>query len=246
MTAPPVSLDPLQQFTIKPLIPLSVGGVDLSFTNSSLFMVAAAVLSVSLLLFTVRQRQMVPGRWQAVAEIYYNFVAGLVKDAASPEARAYFPFVFTLFSFVLFGNLLGMLPFSFTFTSHIIVTFGLAAMIFVLVTIVGFVRHGLHFLSYFKPEGLPVFVVPLVVALELFSYLIRPITLSVRLFANMLAGHVLLKVIVSFAAMLGLAGVVPVLFAIPLIAFEVFVACIQAYIFTLLTCVYLKDAIHLH
>jgi F-type H+-transporting ATPase subunit a len=238
---------PLQQFEVHPIIHLpKIGGYDLSFTNSSLFMVAAALVSVALVTLTIRQRALVPGRWQAVAEMYYNFIASLVKDSASPEAKAYFPFVFTLFSFVFFGNFLGMLPFAFTFTSQIIITFALAAIVFVLVTVVGFVRHGLHFFAYFIPEGTPGFMMPLIFILEVIAYLVRPITLSVRLFANMLAGHVLVKVIVGFVAALGVFGVVPLLATSMLIGFEFFIAGLQAYIFALLTCVYLKDAIHLH
>lgn len=238
---------PLHQFEIKPLIPLpEIGGVDVSFTNASLFMALAAVVSVALVTLTLRQRALVPGRWQALAEIYYGFIAGLVKESASPEAKRFFPFIFALFSFILFGNLLGMLPFSFTFTSQLILTFGLAACVFLLVTIVGFARHGLHFFSYFVPQGTPPFMVPVIFILEMIAYLVRPITLSVRLFANMLAGHVLVKVIVGFVATLGVFGVVPLLATSMLIGFEIFVAGLQAYIFTLLTCVYLKDAIHLH
>jgi F-type H+-transporting ATPase subunit a len=238
---------PLQQFEIHSIVTLPpLAGLDVSFTNSSLFMVLAAVFSLALVTLTMRQRALIPGRWQALAEMYYGFIAGLVKETATPEAKRFFPFIFTLFSFILFGNLLGMLPFSFTFTSHIIVTFAMAAFIFVLVTIVGFVRHGTHFFSYFLPEGTPLLIAPLLFVLEVFAYLTRPFTLSVRLFANMLAGHVLLKVIISFVAMMGVAGVVPLLATVAFIGFEVFVACLQAYIFSLLTCVYLKDAIHLH
>lgn len=242
---------PLQQFEIKPLIRLpEIGGFDLSFTNASLFMALAAAVTIALVTLTLRQQALVPGRWQALAEMYYTFLAGLVKDAASPEAKRFFPFLFALFSFILFGNLLGMLPFSFTFTSQIIVTFALAAIVFVLVTVVGFARHGLHFFAYFVPEGTPKAMIPVIFLLEMIAYLVRPVTLSVRLFANMLAGHILVKVIVGFVAPLWAFGVVPsflpLLGTTVLIGFEIFIAGLQAYIFTLLTCVYLKDAIHLH
>ena len=244
---------PLQQFEIHPVVSLPlVGGYDLSFTNASLFMMLAVLVTVLFMMLPFRHRHEVPTRFQALAELYYRFVADLARDTAGSDARPFFPFIFSLFSFVLLGNMLGMLPFSFTFTSHIIVTFALDIFIFVMVTVVGFVRHGTHFFALFVPEGLPdhplskILLVPLIFIIELFSYLIRPITLSVRLGANMMAGHIMLKLVVSFVAVAGLWGVLPFLLSFAIIGFEFFVAALQAYIFTLMTCVYLKDALHLH
>ena len=238
---------PLEQFEIKPLLSMpTIGGVDLSFTNSSLFMVAAVVLTSMLLILPVKQRALIPGRWQSVVELYYSFLVNLVKDTASPEARKLFPFIFTLFSFILFGNLLGMLPYAFTFTSHIAVTFSLAALVMIIVITTGFMRHGMHFLSYFVPPGAPWYILLILVPIEVFSFFVRPVTLSVRLFANMLAGHVLLKVMLGLALSAGLFGVVPFAGSMIFIGFEFFVAGLQAYIFTLLTCVYIRDALHMH
>ncbi len=238
--------DPLEQFEIKTLIPITFGDVDISFTNSSLYMALAALVTVILVMFPTRGKHLVPDRLQCVSEIYYEFLVNLVRDIASPEARRYFPFVFTIFSFVLFGNILGLTPYGFTFTSHIIVTFSLAMIVFLTIVGIGFARHGVHFLHIFMPAGAPLYCAPLLIPIEMFSFCVRPITLSVRLFANMLAGHILLKVIISFVAMMGVFGIVPFVFTTMLIGFELFVACLQAYIFALLTCVYLKDAIHLH
>ena len=190
---------------------------------------------------------MVPGRWQSVAELIYEFVADMLKSNAGKDAMPYFPFVFTLFLFILFGNFLGLLPYGFTFTSHIIVTAALAVFIFVAVTVLGFVKHGLHFFKLFVPPGTPVAMAVFLVPLEMFSYLIRPVTLSLRLFANMLAGHVLLKVLAGFVVVLGIFfGWVPVLAVFGITLLELLVAALQAYVFALLTCIYLNDAIHLH
>ena len=240
---------PLKQFEILPLEGLpafSIGGYNLSYTNSALFMTLAVASSVLLLLLATRKKALVPGTLQTLGEGVFRFVDNMMTDIIGKEARPFLPLIFSVFLFVLMGNMLGMLPYAFTFTSHIIVTFGLAAFLFVLITITGFVRHGLHFFSLFLPHGTPWFVAPILVPIEVFSYFIRPITLSVRLFANMMAGHVLLKVVVGFVAMMGLGGVFPLLMTVAFIGFEFFVAFLQAFIFTLLTCVYLKDAIHLH
>jgi len=245
--------NPLHQFEIHPLVSLPlVGGYDLSFTNASLFMMGAVLVTFLFMMLPFRHRHEVPTRFQALAELYYRFVADLTRDTAGSDARPFFPFIFSLFSFVLLGNILGMLPFSFTFTSHIIVTFALAIFIFVMVTVVGFVRHGTHFFTLFVPEGLPdhplskILLVPLIFVIEFFSYLIRPITLSVRLGANMMAGHLMLKLVVGFVGVAGLWGIAPFLLSFGIFGFEFFVAVLQAYIFTLMTCVYLKDALHLH
>ena len=181
-----------------------------------------------------------------MAELSYEFIVGLLRDTVGPDGRRYFPFVFTLFMFVLFGNMLGMIPYSFTFTSHIIVTFALAALVFVGVTILGFVKHGFHFFSFFVPPGISVALWPLMIPIEIISYLSRPISLSVRLFANMLAGHTLLKVFAGFVPVLGVAGVVPLAFVAALSGLELLIAFLQAYVFAILTCLYINDALHMH
>ncbi|MBL0319836.1 MAG: F0F1 ATP synthase subunit A [Alphaproteobacteria bacterium] len=242
---------PLAQFVVEPLVSIpvnGVGGLGLSFTNASLFMVLAISCVIALLFLTTTKKAIVPGRWQSVSEMMYQFVAGVVKDNVGDQGKKYFPFVFTLFTFVLFCNLLGLMPYySFTVTSHIIVTFALAMLVFLAVTIIGFARHGLHFFSLFLPAGTPWWMAPLMFFIELFAYLARPVSLSVRLAANMLAGHTMLKVIAGFVLSLGLiGGWLPFAFLMVLSGFEIFVAVLQAYIFTVLTCVYLNDAIHLH
>ena len=237
---------PLQQFEIKPIIPIELGGADVSFTNSSLFMVISLVAISAFMILGMRRGAIVPGRWQCATEMAYEFIANMLRDTVGQEGRKYFPFVFTVFMFVLFGNLLGMVPYSFTFTSHIVVTFALAFIIFVGVTILGFVKHGLHFFSFFVPPGTPLPMYPLLIPIEVISYLSRPISLSVRLFANMLAGHTLLKVIAGFVWALGLLGVLPLAFVVALTGLEILIACLQAYVFTILTCLYINDALHLH
>ncbi len=237
---------PLHQFEISPIIPLRVGGTDLSFTNSSLVM-ALAVAAISVFfLYGMKGRSLVPGRMQSLAELTYEFVGGMLKDNVGQEGRKFFPFVLTLFTFILFGNLLGLLPYSFTFTSHIIVTFALAFAAFLLVTLVGIFRHGLHFFSLFVPSGVSPLLLPLMIPIEVVSYLSRPISLSVRLFANMMAGHTMMKVFAGFILPLGVFGVAPFAIDVVLTGFEFGIAIIQAYIFTVLTCLYLHDAVHLH
>jgi F-type H+-transporting ATPase subunit a len=170
----------------------------------------------------------------------------MLRDTVGAEGRAYFPFVFGLFMFILFGNMLGMVPYSFTFTSHIIVTFAMAAVVFIGCTILGFAKHGMHFFSFFVPPGAPVWMWPLLIPIEVISYLSRPVSLSVRLFANMLAGHTLLKVIAGFIALLGVAGVLPLALVVALTGLEILIAFLQAYVFTILTCLYINDSLHLH
>jgi F-type H+-transporting ATPase subunit a len=238
---------PLEQFVIKRFAPMDVGGIDASFTNSALWMVIAALLVALLMTAAMRNRALVPGRWQSIAEISYEFIANMVRDNAGDAGRRYFPFVFTLFMFILACNLLGMVPYSFTPTSHIVVTFALAAIVFIGVTIIGFARHGLHFFSFFVPKGVPVALLPLLVVIEVISYLIRPVSLSVRLFANMLAGHTMLKVFAGFVIALGvLGGWAPLAFVVALTGLEILIAFLQAYVFAILTCLYLNDALHLH
>ncbi len=237
---------PLAQFEIKTLVPLDFGGVNVSFTNSSLFMVATVVVVSLFLILAMRRAALVPGRWQSIAELSYVFVANVMKDTVGSEGRKYFPFIFTVFMFILFGNLLGMLPYSFTFTSHIIVTFTIAAVIFVGVTLIALAKHKMHFFSFFMPPGVPMLLAPLLVPIEIISYLSRPISLSVRLFANMLAGHTLLKVFAGFIVSLGVFGIAPWAFVVALTGLEIVIAFLQAFVFTMLTCLYLNDALHLH
>jgi len=241
-----LELHPLEQFKIQPLIPIHIGGLDVSYTNSALFMTIAVILITSLLVLGTRRGALVPGRWQSVAEMSYEFVADMVETNAGHGAEPYFPFVFTLFMFVLFSNLLGLIPYSYTVTSQIIVTFALAAIVFIGVTIIGFVKHGAHFLRLFVPEGVPVILLLLLVPIELLSYFIRPFTLSIRLFANMLAGHTMLAIFGGFAASVGLLAILPVALDVAILALEVLVAALQAYVFAILTCLYLRDALHLH
>lgn len=240
--------NPLSQFDIHYFTDFKpIAGLNLNFSNSSLFMVIAVVAILSYMGLSTRKRALVPGRWQSLAEVTYEFVAGMVRDIVGTQGRQYFPFIFSLFMFILVCNLLGMLPYSFTVTSHVAVTFALAAVVFVGVTLIAFIKHGTHFFSYFLPNGTPWWLAPLMIVIEIFAYLARPISLSVRLFANMMAGHVLLKVIAGFVLGMGIAwGWLPLSFTVLLTGFEIFVAILQAYIFTILTCVYLNDAIHLH
>ena len=237
---------PLEQFQIKEILPIEIGGYDISFTNSALMMLIAVSLVITLMMLGTRKRALVPGRWQSVAELCYEFVAGLIRDTVGNEGRKYFPFIFALFMFILFGNMLGMVPYSFTFTSHIAVTFAMAMVVFVGVTILGFAKHGLHFFSFFVPPGVPLWMWPLMIPIEVISYLSRPISLAMRLFANMLAGHTLLKVFAGFVPALGAAGVLPLAFVGALTGLEMLIAFLQAYVFAILTCLYINDALHLH
>jgi len=238
---------PLAQFEIKKFAELSVGGYDISFTNSSTFMVLTVVTVSAFLILGMRRAQMVPGRWQSMAELSYVFIANLVRDTVGSQGRPYFPFIFTVFMFVLIGNFWGMIPYSFTFTSHIVVTFAMAMMIFIGVTIIGIVKHKLHFLTFFMPPGVPMYMAPILIPIEIISYLSRPISLSVRLFANMLAGHTLLKVFAGFVISLGIVGGwLPLVFIVALTGLEIVIAFLQAFVFAILTCLYLNDALHLH
>lgn len=243
--------DPIHQFEIKRIFPLEVLGIDATFTNSALFMVIATVLILGFLIFSMRGRALVPTRMQSIAESIYEFVASMVRDTMGEQGMKYFPFVFAIFIFILVLNMLGMIPGFFTVTSHLAVTAALAAMVFVTVLVIGFAKNGLGFLKLFVPSGVPIYVLPLVVAIEVISFLSRPISHSVRLFANMLAGHITLKVFGGFIVMLlGSAGAaaalapLPLLAATALTALEFLVAFLQAYVFAMLTCMYLNDALH--
>ena len=241
------AFDPMHQFVIQRLVPIEIMGLDASFTNSAAFMVLAVVGISLFTIVSMGGRAMVPGRLQSMAELSYEFVAKMVRDNVGDEGRRYFPFIFSIFMFVLFLNMLGMLPYSFTVTSHIIVTFALAMVIFLGVTVIGFAKHKVKFLKFFVPSGVPVFLLPLLVVIEVISYLTRPISLSVRLFANMMAGHTMLKVFASFVIGMGiLGGWAPLGFMVAFTGLEILIAFLQAYVFAILTCIYLNDALHMH
>jgi F-type H+-transporting ATPase subunit a len=204
------------------------------------------VLTTGFLTLSVTGRALVPGRWQSMAELMYEFVANMIRDNVGTEGRKYFPFIFTLFMFVLFGNLIGMVPYTFTYTSHIAVTFGLAIVIFLGVTVIGFARHGAGYLRMFFPHGAPLATAIILVPIELISYCSRPFSLAIRLFANMTVGHIILKVMAGFIIMLGVAGIAPMIFLGGVTVLEFGIALLQAYVFTILACIYLHDAIHMH
>jgi F-type H+-transporting ATPase subunit a len=236
----------MEQFEIKRLLDFHIGSLDASFTNSALWMMIAVALATVVFVFGMSRKAMVPGRLQSAAELGYEFIAGMVRDNVGNAGKAYFPFIFTLFIFILFCNLLGLVPYAFTPTSHIVVTFAMAATVFVGVTIIGFVKHGAHFVSFFVPKGVPFVLLLLLVPIEIISYFVRPFSLSIRLFANMLAGHTMLKVFGGFVVMLGVwAGWAPLAFIVAFTGLELLIAFLQAYVFAILTCLYLNDAIHL-
>jgi len=243
---------PLDQFEIKPIVSLGrIGNSEIAFTNSSLFMMLVVGAIGLFFMAATAQRAVVPGRMQALAEMLYEFVASTLRSAAGKEGMQFFPLVFSLFLFVLTANFVGMIPGAFTVTSHIIVTFALAMVVICTVIVVGFIKHGTHFLDLFVPKGAPALLVPFLVVIEVISFLSRPISLGMRLFANMLAGHIALKVFAGFVVSLGAIGIggvlgatVPLGMIVALTAFEFLVAFLQAYVFTILTCVYLNDALH--
>ncbi len=243
---------PMEQFEIHRYFHINLFGYDASFTNSSLAMVLTAALITAFLWYAMRHRSLVPNRLQSIAEMAYEFVANIVRQTAGPEAMGYFPFVFTLFLFILGANLLGLVNIPgvfapFTFTSHIIVTFVMAATVFIGVTLIGIWKHGFGFLRLFVPSGVPMWLLPVLVVIEVISYFTRPISLSVRLFANMMAGHVLLKVLAGFVVGLGVVGGwAPLLVMVPFTGLEILVAFLQAYVFAILTSIYLNDALHIH
>ncbi len=244
-------IDALGQFELHTVLgPL---GRSVNFTQSNLMMVIAAALVLAMLGYGMRPRAVVPGRLQSLAEIAYGGIMSMAVGSIGPEGKRYFPFIFALFFFVLMGNLLGLLPYSFTYTSHIAVTFGLAFMVIVVVTAVAIAIHGFRFFTYFMPEGAPKVLAPLIIPIEIISYLSRPVSLSIRLFANMVAGHVMFEVFATFAVLLAgagaigtVAGIVPMALNVVLVGFELLVAALQAYVFAVLTCIYLHDAVHLH
>jgi len=243
-----MALNPMHQFEVYKIGPeINLGNINLSFTNASLFMTISATLILSFLFLGTKKKTLIPSKIQLITEMSYTFVAKMINDTAGSSAKAFFPFIFTLFMFIFFCNMVGMLPYSFTVTSHIIVTFVLAAIIFVGVTILGFVKHGIKYLQLFVPKGVPVILLPLIIIIEIISYLSRPVSLSVRLFANMMAGHTMLKVFGGFVISLGLlGGWLPLGFSVALTGLEILVAFLQAYVFAILTCIYLNDALNLH
>ena len=247
-----MAADPIHQFEIHKIFSLGTyGGHEIAFTNSSLYMVIAVLLIALLLVGATSGRSLVPGRMQSLAELSYEFVATTIRSTAGSEGMKFFPLVFSLFMFILVANIVGLIPYTFTITSHIIITVSLALLVFLTVVIYGFAKNGLRFFKLFVPSGIPIFILPLVVFIEVFSFFLRPVSHSVRLFANMLAGHIALKVFASFIPLLaglGIAGyagaVMPLGMVIALTALELLVAFLQAYEFTILTCIYLNDAIH--
>jgi len=243
-----MSTNPMHQFNVYRIGPeISLGNIDISFTNASLSMTISALTIISVFFVGTRRKAIIPTKIQLLTELSYTLISKMISDTAGSKAKPYFPFVFSLFMFVLFCNMLGMLPYSFTVTSHIIVTFALAAVIFIGVTIIGFVNHGIKYLKLFIPSGVPLFLLPLIVIIEIISYLSRPVSLSVRLFANMMAGHTMLKVFGGFVISLGIiGGWLPLSFAVALTGLEILIAFLQAYVFAILTCIYLNDALNLH
>jgi F-type H+-transporting ATPase subunit a len=245
-------MDPIHQFEIKDLFPIiRIGTTEIAFTNSALFMLIGLLLIVLLMLGATRSRALVPGRLQSLAETSYEFVAEMLRSTAGPEGMKFFPLVFSLFMFILVLNVIGIIPFTFTVTSHIIITVAFALLVFFTVVVYGFWKHGLHFVKLWVPSGVPIYLLPLVTFIEVISFLSRPVSHSVRLFANMLAGHITLKVFGGFVTMLaafGLLGwlgaIVPLGLTVALTALELLVALLQAYVFAILTCIYLSEAIH--
>ena len=243
-----MATNPMHQFKVYRIGPeIDIAGVDLSFTNASLFMLISAILVALLLLIGTKEKKLIPSKAQLISEMLYNFISKMISDTAGKKAKPYFPFIFSLFVFILFCNMVGMLPYSFTVTSHIIVTLSFAIFIFIGVTILGFIIHGFKYLKIFVPSGVPVVLLPIISIIEIISYLSRPVSLSVRLFANMMAGHTMLKVFGGFVISLGLVGGwLPLTFSVALTGLEILVAFLQAYVFAILTCIYLNDALNLH
>ena len=243
-----MSTNPMHQFEVHRIGPeIKIGAIDISFTNASLFMVVSSFAILLVFNLGSNKKSIIPGKMQLLAELSYIFVSKMISDTAGSKAKPYFAFIFSIFMFVLFCNMFGMIPYTFTVTSHIIVTFMLATFIFIGVTVIGFIKHGLGYLKLFVPSGVPVVLLPLIVVIEIISYLSRPISLSVRLFANMMAGHTMMKVFGGFVISLGIiGGWLPLSFSVALTGLEILVAFLQAYVFAILTCIYLNDALNLH
>ena len=243
-----MAANPMTQFEVYRIGPeIKIGAFDISFTNASLFMVVSSLAILIIFNFGSKKNSILPNKIQLLAELSYTFVSKMINDTAGSKAKPYFAFIFSLFMFVLFCNMFGMIPYTFTVTSHIIVTFILATFIFIGVTIIGFIKHGFGYLKLFVPSVVPVVLLPLIVVIEIISYLSRPISLSVRLFANMMAGHTMMKVFGGFVISLGIVGGwLPLSFSVALTGLEILVAFLQAYVFAILTCIYLNDALNLH
>ena len=243
-----MAANPMSQFDVYRIGPeIKVGAFDISFTNASLFMILSTVSILLLFNLGSKKNSILPSKIQLLAELSYTFVSKMISDTAGSKAKPYFAFIFSLFMFVLFCNMFGMIPYTFTVTSHIIVTFVLASFIFIGVTVIGFIKHGFGYLKLFVPSGVPAVLLPLIVVIEIISYLSRPISLSVRLFANMMAGHTMMKVFGGFVISLGIVGGwLPLSFSVALTGLEILVAFLQAYVFAILTCIYLNDALNLH
>ncbi len=237
---------PIEQFEIKPIVPIEVSGYDITFTNSSLFMCLAVILSVTFLGFAIRKKALVPGVLQSIPEVLYEFITSLIKDNVGREGLKYFSVIFTVFLFVWVGNILGLLPYAFTFTSHLTAVGVLSIMGLLFNICVGIKKKGWGFLHTFMPKGVPIATAPLIVPIELISYMSKPFSLTVRLVANMTVGHIMLKIIAGFVFVIGVGGIVPLLFNSCIVVFEIFVGTLQAYIYTVLTCIYLSDALHEH
>ena len=241
-----MAMNPLHQFEIHELTSLNVLGYNVQVTNQSLWMIIATLAVSAFLVLGIRKKAVIPGRFQAAVELTFEFVQNLVKSTTGTAGLSFMPIIFTIFLFVCVLNVFGMIPGSYTSTSQIFITGAMSAAVFLFVVMVGFYKHGLKFLGMFYPEGTPMVLAPFIVVLEMISFFARPFTLAVRLGANMMAGHILLKIVAAFVIMMGIAGIVPLAFLIALSALELFVAILQAYIFTVLSCVYLNDALHLH
>ena len=243
-----MATNPMHQFNVYRIGPeIKLGEIDISFTNASLFMVISSITILLIFNLGSKKNSLIPNKMQLLAELSYTFISKMISDTAGSKAKPYFAFIFSLFMFVLFCNMFGMIPYTFTVTSHIIVTFVLAAIVFIGVTILGFIKHGIKYLELFVPKGVPIVLLPLIVVIEIISYLSRPVSLSVRLFANMMAGHTMLKVFGGFVISLGLlGGWIPLGFSVALTGLEILVAFLQAYVFAILTCIYLNDALNLH
>ncbi|MDA9789297.1 F0F1 ATP synthase subunit A [Candidatus Pelagibacter sp.] len=243
-----MAANPMTQFNVYRIGPeIKLGAFDISFTNASLFMIISSVTILLIFNLGSKKSSLLPNKIQLLSELSYTFVSKMISDTAGSKAKPYFAFIFSLFMFVLFCNMFGMIPYTFTVTSHIIVTFVLAAFIFISVTVIGFMKHGFGYLKLFVPSGVPAVLLPLIVVIEIISYLSRPVSLSVRLFANMMAGHTMMKVFGGFVISLGIVGGwLPLSFSVALTGLEILVAFLQAYVFAILTCIYLNDALNLH
>ncbi len=238
--------NPMEQFEIKPLIPLEINGVNVAFTNSALFMVLAVISVVVLMGFCLRKRTIIPSVSQSVPEVLYEFIAGLIKENVGAEGLKYFAFIFSLFTFVAFGNVLGLFPYAFTYTSHLAAVGGLSLIALVFNICIGIKKRKLGYLRTFLPKGIPLALAPLIIPIEMISFLSKPFSLTVRLVANMTVGHIMLKILAGFVMVLGIWGIVPLLFDSVIIVFEIFIALLQAFIYTVLSCIYLGDALHEH